>query len=35
MQTILSEEQIKKVVSDIESQINESYASSTPVYVSF
>lgn len=30
-----SEEQIKKVVSDIEAQINESYASSAPVYVSF
>lgn len=30
-----SEEQIKKVVSDIETQINESYASSAPVYVSF
>ena len=30
-----SEEQIKNVVSDIESQINESYASSNPVYVSF
>ena len=30
-----SEEQIKNVVSDIESKINESYASSTPVYVSF
>lgn len=30
-----SKEQIKKVVSDIEAQINESYASSAPVYVSF
>lgn len=30
-----SEEQIKNVVSDIKSQINESHASSAPVYVSF
>lgn len=30
-----SEEQIKKVVSNIKAQINESYANSAPVYVSF
>lgn len=30
-----SEEQIKNIVSDIESQINKTYASSAPVYVSF
>lgn len=30
-----SEEQIREVISNIEAQINESYASSAPVYVSF